>query len=632
MLFANNCNTTLNGGITAVATSMVVTSATGFPAPTGSQYFYCTLADAATQTTIEIVKVTAVSGTTFTIVRGQDGTSGTAFASGAVVSLRLVRASLNDFPKLDETNTFTQLQTINTIGVSGSTSTTPVLSFNASNCPIASGTSISGSYLQFVLQNTSGTAGASTNYVLSNDLGTDSTYYGEFGMNSSVYSSGTPADFFSINNGIYYSGHDGDITLGSGNGKKLYLAWGTSGQSAHVINASGAIGLNTNLASGTGSGTTNFGTAGQVLTSQGSSSTPTWTTPTTGTVTSVAATAPAFLSISGSPITGSGTLAISYSGTALPVANGGTGLTTLTANYIPFGNGTSAFGSDSSFTWNTSSKYLFVNSTASTGVDTGVQTLTITGVTGGNGGTLGLVSDSLGRNIVLTDSGKTQVATYSISSTIANIGTNTSTPFAFNTVATERMRIFSSGGVSIGNTTDPGATNLSVAGNIFSGSPTGVNATTYGAKISAAGKLEISQNGSGSTFDQYIKSAGTLQYFLVNGSIVGSISATTSLTLYNTTSDYRLKNVIGAVTNSGERIDALEPIEYEFKTGGNTRGFLAHKFAEVYPSSVSGKKDAIDADGNPVYQAMQASSSEVMADLIAEIQSLRARLKAANIA
>jgi len=112
MLFANNCNTTLSSSITNVATTLSVTSATGFPVPTGSQYFYCTLADAATQTTIEIVKVTAVSGTTFTIVRGQDGTSGTAFASGAVVSLRLVRASLNDFPKLDETNTFTADQAI----------------------------------------------------------------------------------------------------------------------------------------------------------------------------------------------------------------------------------------------------------------------------------------------------------------------------------------------------------------------------------------------------------------------------------------------------------------------------------------------------------------------------------------
>jgi hypothetical protein len=47
-----------------------------------------------------------------------------------------------------------------------------------------------------------------------------------------------------------------------------------------------------------------------------------------GSVTSVAMTVPAFLSVSGSPITSSGTLAVSYSGTALPVANGGTGTTT----------------------------------------------------------------------------------------------------------------------------------------------------------------------------------------------------------------------------------------------------------------------------------------------------------------
>lgn len=46
-----------------------------------------------------------------------------------------------------------------------------------------------------------------------------------------------------------------------------------------------------------------------------------------GTVTSVDATVPSFLSITGGPITSSGTLAISYSGTALPIANGGTGAT-----------------------------------------------------------------------------------------------------------------------------------------------------------------------------------------------------------------------------------------------------------------------------------------------------------------
>jgi hypothetical protein len=56
----------------------------------------------------------------------------------------------------------------------------------------------------------------------------------------------------------------------------------------------------------------------------------------TGTVTSVAASVPAFLSVSGSPITTSGTLAISYSGTALPVANGGTGLTSGTSGGVPY--------------------------------------------------------------------------------------------------------------------------------------------------------------------------------------------------------------------------------------------------------------------------------------------------------
>ena len=54
-----------------------------------------------------------------------------------------------------------------------------------------------------------------------------------------------------------------------------------------------------------------------------------WQSEGTGSVTSVALTAPAFLSVTGSPITSSGTLALSYSGTALPVLNGGTGVTSL---------------------------------------------------------------------------------------------------------------------------------------------------------------------------------------------------------------------------------------------------------------------------------------------------------------
>lgn len=76
------------------------------------------------------------------------------------------------------------------------------------------------------------------------------------------------------------------------------------------------------------------GTNGQVLSAD--SAQPTglaWVNAATGTVTSVAMTVPAFLSVSGSPITSSGTLAVTLSGTALPIANGGTGQTTASAAF-----------------------------------------------------------------------------------------------------------------------------------------------------------------------------------------------------------------------------------------------------------------------------------------------------------
>jgi hypothetical protein len=48
----------------------------------------------------------------------------------------------------------------------------------------------------------------------------------------------------------------------------------------------------------------------------------------------------------------------------VPVTAGGTGLTSLTTGYIPFGNGTSAFGSDSQLFWDNSNKRLGINNTS----------------------------------------------------------------------------------------------------------------------------------------------------------------------------------------------------------------------------------------------------------------------------
>ena len=113
-------------------------------------------------------------------------------------------------------------------------------------------------------------------------------------------------------------------TTGTAAGLSATLAIASGGTNTTATPTAGTVVYGT----GTAQAYTAAGTTGQVLTSNGSSA-PTWSTVAgLGTVTSVAATVPAFLSISGSPITTSGTLAISYSGTALPVANGGTGTTT----------------------------------------------------------------------------------------------------------------------------------------------------------------------------------------------------------------------------------------------------------------------------------------------------------------
>ena len=75
---------------------------------------------------------------------------------------------------------------------------------------------------------------------------------------------------------------------------------------------------------------TNQGASGQVLTSAGTGNAMVWTTPAGGGgggISSVGMSVPAFLSVSPANITSTGTFAVTFSGSALPVANGGTGVT-----------------------------------------------------------------------------------------------------------------------------------------------------------------------------------------------------------------------------------------------------------------------------------------------------------------
>ncbi len=126
----------------------------------------------------------------------------------------------------------------------------------------------------------------------------------------------------------------GTITSGTWSATTIALNKGGTGQTTKTaafdaLSPMSALGdLILGGVAGTGA-RLGVGSSGNVLTVSGG--TAIWSPPaTSGTVTSVAMTVPTFLSIGGSPITSSGTLAVTLSGTALPIANGGTGVTSVT--------------------------------------------------------------------------------------------------------------------------------------------------------------------------------------------------------------------------------------------------------------------------------------------------------------
>ena len=122
---------------------------------------------------------------------------------------------------------------------------------------------------------------------------------------------------------------------------------------------------------------------------------------------------------------------------------------------------------------------------------------------------------------------------------------------------------------------------------------------------------------------------GEAYRFYSNTTAVGTITVTGSATAYNTTSDYRLKDNQQPLVGSGAFIDALKPKTWNWKADGTKGvGFIAHEVQEVSLASVTGEKDAVDEDGNPVMQAMEYGSAEFIANIVAELQSLRARITA----
>jgi len=246
-----------------------------------------------------------------------------AFAAGAkdvFVSYpaeKSVNQDANNRVLIPYTSGVTNVGSLNVGNATGHTDSGVIAGFTASE-PL---------YLYTSLQNTS-TANTSYASYAVNDGG--HTAYAELGINNSTYSyaaAGYPNNGFSTPLASFVESYGGPLVMGSWDNQKIsFITNGAVNTTdAMTINTDGSIAFNGQV-----------GTAGQVLQSNATSA-PTWVTLAgSGTVTSVAATVPAFLSVTGSPITTTGTLAIGLSGTALPVVNGGTGLTSGTSGGVPY--------------------------------------------------------------------------------------------------------------------------------------------------------------------------------------------------------------------------------------------------------------------------------------------------------
>jgi len=89
----------------------------------------------------------------------------------------------------------------------------------------------------------------------------------------------------------------------------------------------------------------------------------------------------------------------------------------------------------------------------------------------------------------------------------------------------------------------------------------------------------------------------------------GHISVATGVApAFGGTSHYRLKNNISDFTESLDIIKQLKIRSFNWNSlSSSTVGFIAHELAEVLPNAVDGQKDAVDENGDPIYQTVMES-------------------------
>ena len=189
------------------------------------------------------------------------------------------------------------------------------------------------------------------------------------------------------------------------------------------------------------------------------------------------------------------------------------------------------------------------------------------------------------------------------------------------------------GNVGIG-TTSPNS-KLHVAGTVSHSTPLANFNGSVGSGVYGTVSVRVDNINYGTAMKFYRSSTADNNAigFQNGASTVGSISIGTSSTSYNTTSDYRLKENLTAITDGIYRLKQLKPRRFNFIGNADVvDGFIAHEAKEVIPESVTGEKDEVLPNGDPVYQGIDQAKivpllTAALQEAISKIEQLETRIQ-----